>query len=299
MRCYWLLSLTERAYALQRGHSLGFRGHPASHTKHLRKRFKLDEFDDFPNLQLKLFDSVDEDFVDCWNGRCAGRTCRKLNADKAAKLYHSFMEDYDQQDEQPESVPTPQIAASEEGTGESEYERKKVQKADVNVTRQWLLNRLWLTCLSHGLVSVDSQHAPLQATHAVDIARRTLKIVERLTMPAMEAHGIGFAEKLYDIAMTLIVIYKDFPSVIESAQAQEEQRQQQKPAAVGLSPQTPIFGQKDLTSIHFILQAYVEFLRVFRHGEHPFLGKLIDQIKELPQQQHDIFDTFLQQLGVF
>jgi hypothetical protein len=68
LRAYWLLAITERAYALQRGHSIGFRGQPGASMGNIRQRFKIGDFDDFPNSQLWLFDSVDEDFVNCWNG---------------------------------------------------------------------------------------------------------------------------------------------------------------------------------------------------------------------------------------
>lgn len=129
----------------------------------------------------------------------------------------------------------------------------------------------------------------------------------------MEAHGIGFAEKLYDIAMTLIVIYKDFPVVVDAVQPLTSHSQHSEstlpasnmfPSPAGASPQTPSFGQlsslhaKDLSSVHAILQAYVEFMQKFRSGEHPFLKQLVDAIKSLPQRHESSFESILAELGV-
>ncbi|CAD6915048.1 unnamed protein product, partial [Tilletia controversa] len=302
LRAYWLLVITERAYSLQRGHSLGFRGHPEKTTRTLRRQFGLEELEDFPHLQLKLFDAVDEDFVDCWNGRCGavllasggavgpagagagagagavggGAACVRMDRGRALKLWATFQQS---EREINDEVLAAEVAASskkgrgnagaglapltsvvDQGAGaatatatptarsrasmsrsederQAEFERHKIQLADHRITAQWLLNRLWNLCLTHGHVdlSPSSLHpttststsapssssssnsnatpAPFRLDAALRIARKTLAICHELAQAAMEAHGIGLMEKLYDVAMTLVLICRDYPAL--------------------------------------------------------------------------------------
>lgn len=106
----------------------------------------------------------------------------------------------------------------------SKYAHSTVQLADVEVTRQWLLNRLWITCLQHHLVSLDAPQRVLRMERAVEIAETTMTIILRLPLSSMEAHGIGLTEKLYDIAVTLTVLYHQIPSLSSSLQAQKYTR---------------------------------------------------------------------------
>ncbi|KAL9931838.1 hypothetical protein V8E36_009388 [Tilletia maclaganii] len=285
LRAYWLLVITERAYSLQRGHSLGFRGHPERTTRTLRRQFGLEELEDFPHLQLKLFDAVDEDFVDCWNGRCeaasagSGERCSRMDRERALKLWATFQQSEKEINEEvlaaevaartkktvsglslssstadggggggaeassssgssSSRANTPATAAARrpgsnsrsEDERQAEFERQKIQLADHRITAQWLLNRLWNLCLTHGHVdlspssltssstSSSSSSAvvvppPFRLDAALRIARKMLAICHELSQSSMEAHGIGLMEKLYDVAMTLVMICRDFPAL--------------------------------------------------------------------------------------
>ncbi|KAE8225112.1 hypothetical protein CF319_g2089 [Tilletia indica] len=269
LRAYWLLVITERAYSLQRGHSLGFRGHPEKTTRTLRHQFGLEELEDFPHLQLKLFDAVDEDFVDCWNGRCeaaVGERCSRMDGGKALKLWATFQQS---EREINDEVLAAEVAAASKKQGgggvkplteaqgqggesstsataaaaaaararpsmsrsederQAEFERHKIQLADHRITAQWLLNRLWNLCLTHGHVDLSPSSlnvpstsssssnvpAPFRLDAALRIARKMLAICHELDQAAMEAHGIGLMEKLYDVAMTLVLICRDYPAL--------------------------------------------------------------------------------------
>lgn len=190
--------------------------------KSISQRFKIGELDDFPSSQLRLFDSIDEDFVNCWNGRCAGEKCRKLDTNKALSLNSSFnngqiienrkTSNFEQRD-------NPATERSSESNGSldsrslssSKRRHSELQRADVEVTRHWLLNRLWYVCLSHGLISVDTPHSSLQPDYPIAIARNMLVICEELTLVSMEANGVGYCEKLYDIVRTLVTVCHIFP----------------------------------------------------------------------------------------
>ncbi|OZJ04149.1 hypothetical protein BZG36_03125 [Bifiguratus adelaidae] len=203
LRAYWLLAITERAYALQRGHSIGFRGQPGASM----------------GTQLWLFDSVDEDFVNCWNGQCAGKEYRVLDIEKALSLYAAFAKDRAADGSKQDAENANHGAGDQRRSNPSDvtsrwtsnWQRGKIQRADVEVTRQWLLNRLWYICLSHGLIAMATPFPSLRADYPIKLAHDTLNICDGLTLPSMEAHGIGFCEKLYDIARTLITVCHIFP----------------------------------------------------------------------------------------
>ncbi|KAJ2958161.1 hypothetical protein NQZ79_g6254 [Umbelopsis isabellina] len=216
LRTYWILAITERAVALQRGHSIGIHGHPSESMKSISQKFNIGELDDFPRNQLQLFDSVDEDFVNCWNGHCAGEKCRKLHTDKALSLNSSFANGQIIESKKPsfehEGSITFKRSAETYGNVDSRTPSRskgrhtELQRADVEVTRHWLLNRLWYVCLTHGLIVGDTPHSPLRPDYPIAIARSMLVICEELTLASMEANGLGFCEKLYDIVRTLVIV---------------------------------------------------------------------------------------------
>ncbi|KAG2184403.1 hypothetical protein INT43_000312 [Umbelopsis isabellina] len=356
LRTYWILAITERAVALQRGHSIGILGHPSESMKSISQRFNIGELDDFPSSQLRLFDSVDEDFVDCWNGHCAGEKCHKLHANKALSLNSSF--------DNSEVIGSTKAPNSEQrgstvsersaechGTvdsrtpSRSKRRHTELQRADVEVTRHWLLNRLWYVCLTHGLIAVDTPHSSLQPDYPITIARNMLVICEDLTLISMEANGLGFCEKLYDIVRTLVIVchmFSEESSEISKARgfgdkardADNNFRQNQNDISINAQMQvshlladeidarnatleqnhpksisqdlpsgshisssiaseqrqddcaqpTPSFSQllpSQYTTVQDIFNGYLSVFRRFRAGDHQFLAKLIETMRDL------------------
>ena len=252
LRAYLLLAITERAYAIQSGSSITFRGNPRKATDSIRRKFDVSQLQDFPNLQSRLFDVVDEKFVDCWNRKCPGPGCDYLDANRAIQLHRAIKEsDEDEQKEKElfhrdragggarrrESLYNdrrhhpygghhyasgPKLEDFKSGLNgphagtKSDWDKSKVQKADVEVTRQWLLNRLWMTCRSHNLLTADAPEDPLRIDYAIDIARETLRVCNSLSLRSMEAHGIGLTRKLNDIAQTLVIVCRDYPAIAMS-----------------------------------------------------------------------------------
>lgn len=191
----------------------------------IKRKFNIGQMDDFPHSQLKLFDIVDEDFVDCWNGRCAGTKCRNRDVNKAIALYNAFTNDNVSgpletkvlASKNPSSTNTEQKSDHDvRHRSASHRQPLEIQMTDVLVTRQWLLNRLWYICLSHGLIDPKAEHIALRPDFPIHIARDTLTICSKLSICSMEAHGLGLCEKLYDIARTLITVFHLFPECITS-----------------------------------------------------------------------------------
>lgn len=332
LRAYWILAITERAFALQRGMPIILTGNPRASTANLRAKLGLKELSDFPDLQLKLFDVVDENFVDCWNRKCPGQGCRHFDKDRAIALWKSFTDDVRQTSSAPSSArersfgmdEVPSLESSEQGSAPSSrprsyshqlpptpVQRGQIQRADVEVTRHWLLNRLWLITLSHGLLSIDAKDPPLRVDHAIHVAKSVLDICNyNLSMASMEAHGVGFTYKLYDIAQTLVMLCKDekIAEAISKGGLVDQLKDQttaahtsgrsfgggnlddklamieQGPAPMDVGTNGPTGLRKTVLRI---LKEYLILFEKFRHGDHPYLGKLEDSIHEVEGQMRD------------
>ena len=336
LRAYWLLAITERAFAIQRGMPIILTGNPRAMTQSLRAKFGFKELSDFPDLQLKLFDVVDENFVDCWNRKCPGQGCRHFDRERALALWRSFT---DSDVRLPSSAPNSAAAhqrtfGGEEGAGASNEssehgsaptsrprshshqlpptpgQRGQIQRADVEVTRHWLLNRLWLITLSHGLLSIDAKEPPLRVDHAIHVAKSVLDICNyNLSMASMEAHGVGFTYKLYDIAQTLVMLCKDemIAEAISKGGLDEQLKAQTtaahtkgRGASSGTGNKSPSLALGSMTmlvdtsgpaglrqTVLHILNEYLVLFTKFRQGDHPYLGKLEESINEVKAQAGD------------
>ncbi|KAL7424686.1 hypothetical protein Q5752_000370 [Cryptotrichosporon argae] len=209
MRMYWVLAVTERAYALQRSGTIAFDG-PIC-------RPIPDACDTSLPYLARVFSLVDADLLTCWQGSCRGGVggggvggvsgggCTRLSRARAVAILRALKGS----------------AANVFGEDEATLsELDESQKADLLITWQWLRNRMWRLAASHGLVGASSGEGTgsddgsdsedeadeadeLTLDYAVDVAATTGSICRRLSRASMEAHGTGFVEKLYDIASAL------------------------------------------------------------------------------------------------
>ncbi|KAJ9478882.1 C6 transcription factor [Pseudozyma hubeiensis] len=363
LRAYLLLAITERAYAIQSGSSITFRGNPRKATDSIRRKFDVYQLQDFPNLQSRLFDVVDEKFVDCWNRKCPGPGCDYLDAKRAVQLHRAIKEsDEDEQKEKesfrrehpsgpsrrdntydgrrhhPYGGHSAKMEDSSAGGGhgsKSDWDKSKVQKADVEVTRQWLLNRLWMTCRSHSLLTADATEEPLRIDYAIDIARETLRVCNSLSLRSMEAHGIGLTRKLNDIAQTLVIVCRDYPAIAMSVPFEGDPiktdptlfgpyfgpsppdasahsgggSQHHQSPQIDTSTDHPSATSSNVVpldkafspsyAIEAILHKYLDIFKRFRGGDHPYLPELVEAVKELPKMAELSFDRFLREMGLF
>lgn len=98
----------------------------------------------------------------------------------------------------------------------------EAQKADLLITWQWLRNRIWKLAHTHGLTA-EGVEPELSVEHIVEIASTSIAICQRLSIAAMEEHGTGFVEKLYDIASIITDLLQSNqvdPSVFELVQGE-------------------------------------------------------------------------------
>ncbi|KAI9889831.1 MAG: hypothetical protein M1814_004933 [Vezdaea aestivalis] len=247
LRTYLVLSITERAYALQKRHSISFKGRPGWNMKTIRATLQItgndvpstafhDKNDEIIMLGLaqlmNLFDVIDEDVVDCWNEQCKASLglCQKFNRARVIGIYHSL------------NQPPSQYLT-------------ETQEADVFITQKWLLDRLWQLSFSHKLLDLHETTAALRYDFAITIARDTLKLCQSLGLGAMEVHGIGIIEKIYNIAMS---------------------------ARIAMIYSLPLPDNSVELSHHDIQQGFFDLLLELRGGRHPYFTKFAEEIGTVP-----------------
>ncbi|PWY71528.1 C6 transcription factor [Aspergillus sclerotioniger CBS 115572] len=284
LRTYSVLSITERAYALQRRHPITFWGRPGfsmrpvhdfihSATHSLVSGIIVHNEKDAEGMMglarlMELFDAIDEDVVDCWNQRCNVNTgyCEKLTEAKALSIHQNLS----------------RVSESERFKGYDWFERSKsalggnqgnrpaiglreTQCADVFITKKWLQNRIWVLCSTHGLLRPASERHELSLNYAISIAKETLDICRSLRLSSMEAHGIGLVEKLYDIAVGAISVLFNVQMPLAKGITVAS------PARTMPNAQVPTADSQALSKT--LTEDFMLLLNSLRGGNHPFMEK--------------------------
>ncbi|KAK2605706.1 hypothetical protein N8I77_008528 [Diaporthe amygdali] len=301
LRVYYLLSVTERAYGLQRHHSVGFVGEPSILTHSLLESISgiadsadssgiviQDDAESAGMLGLlhlmRLFDPINEDFLRCWNGHCKNDLggCRFLNERTAVMIYDQI--DRHNLEGKNSSVATAALKPSQSATTLSAEKppppvpswlsaatATSSQQADILVNQQWLLNRLWHLCLSHKLLVPQSGHAALSIYNAVSIAENTLRICQTTPLASIEVHGIGMIEKLYTVVESAIAAIQYWEAAEDGQGGTDGGRSASGNHGVGSSQH-----HMHVHNIHHrkpLLKGYLELFKTIRAGQHVFLTK--------------------------
>ncbi|KAK4493667.1 hypothetical protein PRZ48_014852 [Zasmidium cellare] len=284
LRTYLVLSVTERAYALQQNHAISFRGQPG-----ITARF-MQAFD--PNITeeyisslifqdqadavgmtgllylMDTFDAIDESVMDCWNGFCrfSDGACESFDRRRALQTFRA-------QRRVREACVAGNISFAPSVSPLPLAQLVESQQADISVTQFWTWNRLWNLCLSHQLLRETSDHAELQFGFACHIAHALIVYCNRLSLAAMEVHGVGMAEKIFDVAMGIVL-------------ALNTSNQLQLDATLtSLDPHT-IFGSGQLpdgsVTVRVLLDSLGRLLGDFRGGDHPYSAKFGSALQQLP-----------------
>ncbi|KAI9764292.1 MAG: hypothetical protein M1840_008583 [Geoglossum simile] len=181
-RMFWLLFITERAYALQRHRPLSLQksiGPPG--VPEGEESLVLQGFLDLVNL----FQHFDASFVSLWNHSSTALSdtlwVPRLQENLARAL--------------------PDIG-----------NRTEIQQADLLISREWLKVVVWQLCLNKGLLSSKGQDECTSFRFPISVARSMMAIGQQLPVNAMEPHGVGILEKVFDIGCSLADIMKVLPA---------------------------------------------------------------------------------------
>lgn len=181
-RSFWVLFVTERAYAIQRHHSLSMQ--PSIDLPSTIDQDLNENMSGF-NFMVDLWSQIDSDFLSMWNdkrypitpewmGRLHDKVCTAL----------------------------PKVLNITE-----------VQEADILISQQWLRTILWQLSTSRMLLSSNSPNAALRFSFPIQISQDLLSVTNRISKEALEVHGIGVCEKLFEVASTLVDVMICDPSL--------------------------------------------------------------------------------------
>ncbi|KAI9813382.1 MAG: hypothetical protein M1826_002501 [Phylliscum demangeonii] len=172
-RLFWLLFVTERAYALQRHHPLTLGDTIGMSTVDEDPSEKM-ELSGFIHL-VNLFKPFDEVFVGLWNktrSDCSTLWLAQLQSRLANALPLNL-------------------------------DSTESQAADLLTSQQWLRTMVWQLSITNGYLSSTATDTSMTFQFPVKIARDLVSVTSRLSQQSMEVHGIGLIEKLFDVACTL------------------------------------------------------------------------------------------------
>ncbi|KAL4867315.1 hypothetical protein BDV12DRAFT_198391 [Aspergillus spectabilis] len=291
LRTYLVLSVTERAYALQRQHPVSFTGHPLdiiraadeirNATQRLVSGIIVHTEKDAAgmmglSLLMELFDAIDEDILICWNARCSVSTgsgkCHILTEAKALSIYQNLAkvsdttrysgknndhDHFDLSDSEADSDQERYVnRGRQKGSRELNEARNlrdflsETQCADILLTQKWVQDRLWNLCFSHGLLHLHpaSEQEQLGFGYAFENAQSALRLCRSLRISAIEVHGVGIIEKLYNLATSALVTVHNPPSGPAQGDTQ--------------TPKSPM---------QVFANNYMKLLRTLRGGNHPYL----------------------------
>jgi hypothetical protein len=189
-RTYWLLLVTERAYALERHRPLTL--HPTIELPKPQDPHEEDTIGGFISL-IKLFCCIDDEFMGLWN-----KSKTECSTAWLAQLQQQLRN----------------VLPADLKTTES-------QAADIRITLHWLRIMVWQLSITNGYLSSTSPDTSMTFKYPIEVARDLIQDIKKLSQGSMEVHGIGLIEKLFDVACTLADVISCVPLERNSTQSHE------------------------------------------------------------------------------
>ncbi|KAK7514664.1 uncharacterized protein IWZ02DRAFT_181478 [Phyllosticta citriasiana] len=222
-RLYWVLFINERAYAIHKHRPIT-----------LEATIDLPTMDDDPTERVQLsgflhlinlYKPFDHTFMGLWNKIRTG-------------CLPSWLAEMQQQ--LSNSLP-------------SYLEGTEVQAVDLRTSQQWLRTMVWQLAISHGFISSMAPDSTMSFKYPIEIARDLVAMASQFSQQAMEVHGVGLIEKLFDVACTLTDVM----------------------ACVPLEQHSYEVGPRDY------LRRFVNIMSTLRGGQTRYLGLLLQKINEV------------------
>ncbi|KAJ2899792.1 RING-3 protein [Zalerion maritima] len=193
-RVFWILFVTERSFAILRRKPLTF-----TRTPSLPTTTHDYEAPDIHAGFLKLVASytpLDTAFVNAWNDEASDPSINRT----------AFMNLQDTLALAPTSPTTSPVSTPGPGgpPDPDDPEPTTIQKADLLMTQQWLRLIVWQASLRQGLLSSHAEHPSMRFSFPLSVAHDTVAVLSALPPKAVEVHGMGIFEKIFEIASTCL-----------------------------------------------------------------------------------------------
>ncbi|ORY11496.1 hypothetical protein BCR34DRAFT_601283 [Clohesyomyces aquaticus] len=220
---YWLLLVAERTQALHKHRPISL--HATIHPPSLNEVPSDGPIASGLRLLVDLYKPFDDKFFGLWN-----KVHSNPNPSWVAQL----------QTQLSEALP-------------AYLECTEIQAIDLRISQQWLRTMAWQLCVSQGLVSSMTTDSAMTFKYPIEISRDLLAMTHQFSQQAMEVHGVGLIEKLFDIACCLTDVV----------------------ACIPFSPDTFAIGPRDYVS---------QFLTLFsslRDGQTRYLPLLLSKVSDV------------------
>lgn len=160
-RLYWLLFITERAYAVQRRKRT--RLHAGVHLPAVFESEDPQLLNGFVNL-ANLFSAVDDSFVLAWRGSRRQSLCNEAWLADTQKQLDA-------------------AALALDNVSETQH-------LDISVTREWLHVLAWQMGVSNGLMWAKGESG-MRLDYPIELAGKVVEITSGANALALDSHGIG------------------------------------------------------------------------------------------------------------
>ena len=160
-RLYWLLFITERAYAVQRRKNT--RLHASVHLPAVFESEDPQLLNGFVNL-ANLFSAVDDSFVSAWRGSRRQSLCNEAwlaNTQQQLDAAALALDDI-----------------------------SETQHLDISITREWLHVLAWQMGVSNGLIWGKGEGG-MRLDYPIELAKKVVEITSGANTLALDSHGIG------------------------------------------------------------------------------------------------------------
>lgn len=86
------------------------------------------------------------------------------------------------------------------------------QAVDLRLSQSWLKTMVWQLSICHGALSSLATDNAMSLSFPIEVSRDLVAAASQFSQSAMEVHGIGLVEKLFDVACTLTDVISCIPS---------------------------------------------------------------------------------------
>lgn len=198
-----------RSFAILRNKPITFKKTPSLPTT--RHRYESPDIHTGFLQLVSSYTPLDESFVSAWNDGSDPRVSATtyLALQNLLAQPSSFLQRSRASTPSSDSAPTysapvtaaPSAAGSDEEADEEivQSEPTAIQKADLLVTQQWLRLIVWQSSFRQSLLSWTAPHESMHFAFPLAIARSTANVLQSLPSSAVEVHGMGIFEKIFEI----------------------------------------------------------------------------------------------------
>lgn len=208
---HWVVqsNLVPRSFAILRNKPITFKKTPMLPTT--RHSYESPDIHAGFLQLVSSYTPLDESFVSAWNEGSDPRVSATtyLALQNLLAQPPSFLQRSRATTPSSDSAPifsapvtaAPSVSGSNDDADEEIIlsEPTAIQKADLLVTQQWLRLIVWQASFRQSLLSWTAPHESMHFAFPLAIARSTASVLQSLPSTAVEVHGMGIFEKIFEI----------------------------------------------------------------------------------------------------